>query len=297
LGPGRLYGRLSSWVRPPCCPKGPSRRSPWRSAGSVCGCRIWPCSTPALARGGDAVRLHGRRQAAEPRGELPPPQRLLTPVAAWYVTDILRHAPAPANARAGQIAYKTRNLLRISRCLGRRLRRSPYRCRLGRPARRHGHSRPCRTGAGGPLLFDAFARLSPAAHAIAAARARALRLATAELPPPCSASGNAEEQDAGAYLDPPVQIAFPPDRAELAFEDIDRGWDRTSKPRVAPCRCCGCGTACLWPRTRPNARRSVGQWPGVLHLTVIDAKGRDDRCDRAHKVSLPATTAKHRPYR
>ena len=36
-----------------------------------------------------------------------PTPRLLSPVAAWYVTDILKDAPPPQNARSGRIAYKT----------------------------------------------------------------------------------------------------------------------------------------------------------------------------------------------
>src|SRR5438093_9487924 len=59
-----------------------------------------------LARGGAPVALRYRRDAADPKGE-PAGPRLLSPVAAWYVADILRNAPAPANAKPGELAYKT----------------------------------------------------------------------------------------------------------------------------------------------------------------------------------------------
>src|SRR4029077_3077947 len=165
-----------------------------------------------------------------PQSEAPPP-RLLSPVAAWYVTDILRHAPAPANARAGQIAYKTGTSygFRDAWAVGYDGRHT-IAVWVGRP---DGNATPGLAGriAAAPLLFDAFARLSPRRAPLPSAppgalrlgRAHtpppppgALRLPGAELPPPLQRFRGAEDLATGAYLDPPVQIAFPPDRAELA---------------------------------------------------------------------------------
>ena len=49
----------------------------------------------------DAARLllHGKH--------IPPAKHILSPVAAWYVTDILKDAPPPLNAKGGRLAYKT----------------------------------------------------------------------------------------------------------------------------------------------------------------------------------------------
>src|SRR5262245_37942601 len=107
LGPGKLYGRLKQMGASPVLPKGSEPTLAMALGGF--GLRLSDLAAlyTALARGGDVVALRWRRDdPPERRAELAP-QRLLTPVAAYYVTDILRHAPAPANARPGQIAYKT----------------------------------------------------------------------------------------------------------------------------------------------------------------------------------------------
>ena len=72
------------------------------------------------------------------------PRRLLDPVAAWYVGNILLGTPPPENAAGGRIAFKTGTSLRLSRRLGGRLRRQAHHRRLGRPARRRAGARPGR---------------------------------------------------------------------------------------------------------------------------------------------------------
>src|SRR5680860_681655 len=53
-------------------------------------------------RSGAGASLH------EQRSEAPAPLlRLMEPVAAWYVGDVLRGAPPPPNALGGRIAFKT----------------------------------------------------------------------------------------------------------------------------------------------------------------------------------------------
>ena len=56
-----------------------------------------------LARGGNAVPLIERIDDAQPAA----PRRLLDPVAAWYVGNVLIGTPPPENAAGGRIAYKT----------------------------------------------------------------------------------------------------------------------------------------------------------------------------------------------
>ena len=59
----------------------------------------------AIARGGSPVRLKdGVKPPAEGEDELAP---VLDPVAAWYVTDILRDVPPPLTGMPGRIAFKT----------------------------------------------------------------------------------------------------------------------------------------------------------------------------------------------
>src|SRR5262249_44168674 len=106
LGPARLYARLNQAGIAPVLPKG-AEPSLAIALGGI-GLRLWDLASlyAVLARGGEPVALITRRdgEAGERRGE---PARLVSALAAWYVTDILRHAPPPANAKGGQIAYKT----------------------------------------------------------------------------------------------------------------------------------------------------------------------------------------------
>ncbi len=57
-----------------------------------------------FARGGEAPALVERLDGAAP---IIGPRRVTDPVAAWYVADILRGSPPPANALSGRIAFKT----------------------------------------------------------------------------------------------------------------------------------------------------------------------------------------------
>jgi penicillin-binding protein 1C len=58
----------------------------------------------ALARTGDSLPLIWR---AEDRQKVGHPRRLLEAPAAWTISDVLMGAPAPENARGGDIAFKT----------------------------------------------------------------------------------------------------------------------------------------------------------------------------------------------
>ena len=57
-----------------------------------------------FARGGDVPALVRRPVGS---GSSPSEARIVDPVAAWYVSDILRGAPPPENAPSGRIAFKT----------------------------------------------------------------------------------------------------------------------------------------------------------------------------------------------
>ncbi|HEU0060410.1 MAG TPA: penicillin-binding protein 1C [Hyphomicrobiaceae bacterium] len=277
LGPGKLYGRLQQVGATPVLPKGAEPTLAIALGGL--GLRLSDLAMlySSLARGGEQVPLRWRRQEASVAPAAAPPPRLLSPVAAWYVTDILRHAPAPANARPGQIAYKTGTSygFRDAWAVGYDGRHT-IAVWVGRP---DGTATPGLAGrvAAAPLLFDAFARLSPRRAPLPPAPAGALRLAGSELPPPLKRFRGGEDLASDAYLDPPVQIAFPPDRAELAFDDIDNG--------AFTVKAQGGALPLLWLLDGVPVESAVGKRDaelalngrGFFTLTVIDAKGRDDR--------------------
>ena len=107
IGPAKLYGRLQQVGITPVLPKGAEPSLALALGGLGLKLSDLAALYAALARGGEPIALTHRRGGAGGRRRRSAGTRLLSPVAAWYVTDILRNAPAPANARPGQIAYKT----------------------------------------------------------------------------------------------------------------------------------------------------------------------------------------------
>ena len=97
---------------------------------------------------------------------------MLSPVAAWYVTDILKGAPPPLNAKGGRFAYKTGTSYgyRDAWAIGYD---GKYTVAVwvGRP---DGASTPGLVGrlAAAPILFDAFARLGTTRAPLAGPPAR-----------------------------------------------------------------------------------------------------------------------------
>ena len=193
----------------------------------------------AIARGGEPVALrHGRDRASRTSRPNAPAQaqRLLSPVA-----GLVRRRHPEACAAAGQRQgrphrLQDRHLLRLPRRLGGRLRRPAHGRRLGRPAGRRGDAGPHRTHAPRRRCCsmpsrahrrDAGRRLPPAPRGV-------LRVAGSDLPPPLKrfkrGMARSRRARAGAFLDPPPLIAFPPDRAELEFLD-DGGDGRRAQGR------------------------------------------------------------------
>ncbi len=207
-------------------------------------------------------------------------RRLLSPVAAWYVTDILKDAPPPANAKAGRIAYKTGTSYgyRDAWAVGYDGRHT-IAVWVGRP---DGAATPGLAGrtAAAPILFDAFARIGEKRVALSGPPAGAVIASGADLPPPLKRFREAGEDrttQAGTFLEPHVAIAFPPDRAELDRQEQD------GDPLVLKAE--GGALPLTWlvdgapilsdPRKREVPWTPAGQ--GFVKFSVIDAKGRVDR--------------------
>jgi penicillin-binding protein 1C len=279
VGPGRLLGRFRRAGITATLPRESHEPTLAIALGGV-GLRLVDLAGlyAGLARGGDMVELtHLRVQLPKSR-PLARRQQLLSPVAATYVTDILKDAPPPVAAKGGRIAYKTGTSYgyRDAWAIG-------YDGQhviavwVGRPDSTATSGLTGRTAAA-PLLFDAFARLS--ADRVPLAQAVGARLAGAALQPPLKRfqePGDTVSAEAtGPYLDASVQIAFPPDRAELELDDayasIQLKVEGGALPLTwladdAPLAVDGQSRAVTWT---PAGR-------GFVKLSVIDAKGRVDR--------------------
>jgi penicillin-binding protein 1C len=278
VGPAKLHGRLQQVGLMPVLPKGAEPNLALALGGLGLKLSDLAALYAGLARGGEPVAITHRRGATEPKAPVSI-ARLLSPVAAWYVTDILRHAPAPANAKPGQIAYKTGTSygFRDAWAVGYDGRHT-IAVWVGRP---DGAATPGLAGrvAAAPILFDAFARLSTRRAPLPSAPTGALIASGSDLPPPLKRfrSGVVDESASGRYLEPPVQIAFPPDRAEIEVEDGEGG--------SVVVKAEGGSLPLTWlvdgvPIESDSSRREAelpASGLGFHKLSVIDAKGRADR--------------------
>jgi penicillin-binding protein 1C len=222
-----------------------------------------------LARLGAAVPLIER--AGEPSSS---PRRLLDPVAAWYVGNILIGAPPPDNAPHGRMAFKTGTSYgyRDAWAVGfdGRMTIGVW---VGRP---DGAPVPGLLGraAAAPILFDAFARSGLAPAALPHSPKGAVFAATNKLPPPLQRFSPAVAP--GEASEPP-RIMFPPDGARL-----ERAAGRAPDPVVlkiagghAPLTIMVNGV----PLSARGGRRTLffqPDGPGFVRLTVMDARGAAD---------------------
>jgi penicillin-binding protein 1C len=283
VGAGRLHARLLQAGVEPVLPRG-AEPSLAIALGGV-GLRLVDLAQlyAAIARGGEPVVLHHRRNVAVPRGPEGGPrggQRLLSEVAAWYVQDILCRALPPANAKAGQVCYKTGTSYGFRDAWsvgfdGRHV----VAVWVGRADGAAVAGLTGRTAAA-PLLFDAFARLSLKRTPMPPAPAGVLRASTSELPPPLKRfrEGAATvEADASSdrAAEPGPRIAFPPDRAEIEVDEDD-GVPIKADGGTLPLTWLLEGEPLASDPTRREAELPAGR-RGFFHLSVIDARGRMDR--------------------
>jgi len=282
VGPGKLIGRFRRAGINPALPGGAEPSLAVALGGVGLTLKDLVALYSGLARGGEPVTLTWHR-VTKPRSGIvarndAQRRRLLSPVASWYVTDILKDAPPPPNMKGGQIAYKTGTSYgyRDAWAIGYD---GKYTIAVwvGRP---DATSTPGLMGrlAAAPILFDAFARVSERRAPLPAAPRGALRVDGASLPPPLKRFKDGPEEIAtGPYLDPPVLISFPPDRAELDVEE------RGDEPVML--KADGGALPLTWlidgtPINSEPSKREVAWQPdgrGFVKLSVVDAKGRVDR--------------------
>jgi penicillin-binding protein 1C len=226
-----------------------------------------------LARGGATVPLVERVQEdAEPAM----PLRLMEPVAAWYVGNVLIGTPPPDHAGAGRIAYKTgtsygyRDAWSVGfdgkRTIG---------VWVGRP---NGAPVPGLIGrlAAAPILFEAFARSGQAPIALPPAPKGVVLATNAKLPPPLQRYRPG--QLAGDDAEPTLRILYPPNGARIKLATSDGKLDPVAL-KIAG----GSGALTVLVNGVPMSAR-VGRremlvdtdGPGFLRVTVMDAKGATD---------------------
>jgi penicillin-binding protein 1C len=221
-----------------------------------------------LARLGDVAPLVERQGGTAGEG-----RRLLDPVAAWYVGNVLIGAPPPDNAPPGRIAFKTGTSYgyRDAWAIGfdGRMTIGVW---VGRP---DGSPVPGLVGraSAAPILFDAFARSGLTPTPLARAPEGVLFSTTARLPPPLQRFSPAAA--ASAKGDPP-RIMFPPNgaRLELAGGAAD-GLPLKIAGGRAPLTVMVNGV----PLKGREARRTLffhPDGPGFVRLTVMDARGAAD---------------------
>ncbi|MCO5076084.1 MULTISPECIES: penicillin-binding protein 1C [unclassified Chelatococcus] len=229
-----------------------------------------------LARGGDMPGLVRRLdRPAEARRDQP----LTTPVAAWYVADILRGAPPPDNAVPGRIAFKTGTSYgyRDAWAIGFD-RQTTIAVWLGRPDGASVSGLVARSTAA-PVLFDAFARLDRAPEPIPAPP-NVLFASTATLPPPLRHLRQDQPKTIAATATAPLRIAYPPNGAR-----VDLGLRaNASEASALSLKASGGVLPLTWlvngaPVSEANLRRQSSWQPdgeGFARVSVIDAKGASD---------------------
>ena len=224
-----------------------------------------------LARLGNTLPLIERADASDERA----PRRLIEPVAAWYVGNVLLGTPPPDNAPHGRIAFKTGTSYgyRDAWAVGFDGKRT-IGVWVGRP---DGAPVPGLIGraAAAPILFDAFARSGLAPAQLPRAPKGAIIAANSKLPPPLQRF----RQDT-LIADPAAspRILFPPNGARIELVRNNGQTDPVPLKIFG-----GRGPLTVLVNGVPLATDRGGRTlffapdgPGFLRVTVIDAKGAAD---------------------
>ena len=269
VGPKRLATRLSATGAELVLPKG---ETPGLAIGlGGIGIRLTDLTMlyAALARLGTAAPVFERRELGAGL-----PRRLLDPVAAWYVGNILRGTPPPENAVGGRIAFKTGTSYgdRDAWAIGFDG-RDTLGVWAGRP---DGAPVPGLVGrnAAAPILFEAFARRTRSPAPLPPAPKGTLIAATARLPPTLQ---QFRWPDPEAEHGDPLRILFPPNGVTLERPAGSPGLLALRVTGgVTPLTVLvnGMARADIAPGTRSLSWEPDG--PGFVRLTVMDARGAAD---------------------
>jgi penicillin-binding protein 1C len=240
-----------------------------------------------IARLGSVLPLEERLATTAPRA-----RRLMEPVAAYYVSNILLGSPPPENGIAGHIAFKTGTSYgyRDAWAVGFDGKHT-IGIWVGRP---DGAPVPGLVGreAAAPILFDAFARIGGAIAPLPRPPAGVIVTSNAKLPPPLRQYQPGRL--AGENARPPLHIIFPPDGARLDLS-LTGG-----KPDPVALKVSGAAAPLtVLVNGVPVAGEGRGSLffnpdgPGFSRVTVMDASGAADsvvvRVDDA--ASAGATTS------
>jgi len=220
-----------------------------------------------LARGGNTVPLIERRDALKAET----PRRLIDPVAAWYVGNVLIGAPPPENGIFGRIAFKTGTSYgyRDAWSIGFDGKRTVG-VWVGRPDGAPVPGLAGRTSAA-PILFDAFARIGGVGTALPKAPKGAVMATNTRLPPPLQRFKPGAL--AGEKSDSAPRIVFPPNGARL---------ERAEGPLAEMALKISGGVQPLTllvngvPQLSSAAQRTLfftPDGPGFARLTIMDARG------------------------
>ena len=221
-----------------------------------------------LARGGMATPLIERAGPVEAS-----PRRLLDPVAAWYIGNVLMGAPPPDNAPHGRIAFKTGTSYgyRDAWAVGFDGRMTVG-IWVGRP---DGTPVPGLVGrsVAAPILFDAFARSGLTPVPLASAPKGTVFASTNKLPPPLQRFNPA----AGlAVVAEPPRIMFPPDGARIEMAgDGPNSVALKIAGGLAPLTVMVNGVP-IGPETSRRSLFFMTEGQGFVRLTVMDARGTSD---------------------
>lgn len=263
IGPARLFARLKRAGLGPVLPDA----SPPGLAIVLGGLGVTPEDLTrlyaGLAHGGESVALRYRLGEA-----VPAPVRFVSPEAAWQVGHILAGMPPPPNAPRARLAYKTGTSYghRDTWAVGFDG-RYVVTIWMGRP---DGTPVPGAFGAdmAAPILFEAFARVSPKLTPLPVPPPNTLMLSNAALPLPLRQFRPRDAVFAAAPGSP--ELTFPPDGAL-----VETGGDPLTVKIAGgtpPFTLLANGAPVLvGAQARINA---LALAPGHVTLAVIDAEGR-----------------------
>jgi penicillin-binding protein 1C len=228
----------------------------------------------AIGRGGSPVSLKDGVAVVPPEDR--ETAQVLDPLAAWYVTDILRDVPPPLNGSTGRIAYKTGTSYgyRDAWAIGYDG-ETVIGVWVGRP---DNMPVPGITGikAAAPILFESFDRMGQDTAPFPKAPKGAIVALNSELPSPLKRFRHPDEQKVKRNAAP--QIAYPADGTDVDL-GLAAGLD---SPLVIKVRN-GVPPFTFFANGAPFGRSAFARqnaWqpdgPGYVTLSVVDAEGRSD---------------------